>query len=82
MATFFCPQGGRFREVQLYFLGWLTTCGLSLSHTSTVKMVALLLNAEERDDMTAAIITANISPTIPVGRMFNTNLPGKNHVSV
>ena len=45
-------------------------------------MVALLLNAEERDDMTAAIITANISPTIPVGRMFNTNLPGKNHISV
>ena len=45
-------------------------------------MVALLLNAEERDDMTAAIITANISPTIPVGRMFNTNLLGKNHISV
>ena len=43
-------------------------------------MVALLLNAEERDDMTAAIITANISPTIPVGRMFNTNLPDKNHI--
>lgn len=37
-------------------------------------MVALLLNAEDKDDMTAAIITAIIKPTMPVGRMFNTSL--------
>lgn len=51
------------------------TCGLIRSQTSTVKIVALLLNAEDREDITAAIITAIMRPTIPVGRMFNTSLP-------
>ena len=37
-------------------------------------MVALLLKAEDNDDMSAAIMTANISPTRPVGSTFNTNL--------
>ena len=41
---------------------------------STVKIVLELLNAEERDDMRAAIITANIKPTAPDGRMFRTSL--------
>ena len=52
----------------------LFTWGLSRSHTSTVKIVALLLNAEDSDDMTAANMTAIIKPTIPVGRMFKTSL--------
>jgi len=41
-------------------------------------MVALLLNAEDREDMTAAIITAIIKPTNPVGRMFRTSLQKQN----
>jgi len=37
-------------------------------------MVDELLNAEESDDMRAAIITANINPTRPDGKIFNTSL--------
>lgn len=51
--------------------------GLNISHTSTVKIVALLLKADDRDDMRAAIITAIINPTRPVGRTFNTSLKKK-----
>ena len=44
------------------------------NHTSTVKIVALLLNADESDDIRAAIITAIIVPTSPTGSKFNTSL--------
>ena len=37
-------------------------------------MVALLLKAEEREDISAAIITAIIRPTNPVGRTLRTSL--------
>ena len=50
------------------------TRGLKRSHTSTVKMVPLLLNTEERDDIRAAIITAIINPTNPIGNTLRTNL--------
>ena len=50
------------------------TWGLKRSHTSTVKMVELLLKAEEREDMRAAIMTAIIKPTNPTGSTFRTNL--------
>ena len=50
------------------------TWGLKRSHTSTVKMVELLLKAEEREDIRAAIITAIIKPTNPTGSTFRTNL--------
>ena len=53
------------------------TFGLNLSHTSTVKIVALLLNADERDDIKVAIITAIIKPTKPTGRTFKTSLEQK-----
>ena len=53
------------------------TFGLTLSHTSTVKMVALLLKADESDDIKAAIITAIINPTRPTGRIFRTSLENK-----
>lgn len=61
-------------NTKLIYTADIITCGLSRSQTSTVNMVALLLNAEDKDDMTAAIITAIIRPTMPVGRMFNTSL--------
>jgi len=64
----------RFNNDKLIYTADIFTCGLSRSQTSTVNMVALLLNAEDKDDMTAAIITAIIRPTMPVGRMFNTSL--------
>ena len=54
-----------------------STIGLKRSQTSTVKMVALLLNAEESDDIRAAIMTAIIRPTIPTGRTFRTSLRSK-----
>ena len=44
------------------------------NQTSTVKIVALLLNADESDDIRAAIITAIITPTNPTGSTFNTSL--------
>lgn len=50
------------------------TRGLKRSHTSTVKMVPLLLNTEEREDIRAAIITAIINPTNPIGNTLRTNL--------
>ena len=56
-----------------------STIGLKRSHTSTVKMVALLLNAEESEDIRAAIMTAIIRPTIPIGRTFRTSLESKNN---
>ena len=56
-----------------------STLGLKRSHTSTVKMVALLLNAEESEDIRAAIMTAIIRPTIPTGRTFRTSLESKNN---
>ena len=56
-----------------------STLGLKRSQTSTVKMVALLLNAEESEDIRAAIMTAIIRPTIPIGRMFRTSLESKNN---
>lgn len=49
----------------------------SNSQTSTVKMVALLLKAEDKDDMRAAIMTAIIKPTRPVGNTFSTSLQNK-----
>ena len=52
----------------------LHTCGLKRSQTSTVKMVELLLNAEESEDIRAAIITAIIKPTNPTGSTLRTNL--------
>lgn len=52
----------------------MLTRGLKRSHTSTVKMVPLLLNTEERDDIRAAIITAIINPTNPIGNTLRTNL--------
>ena len=64
-------QAVELNNLQIYIL----TFGLNLSHTSTVKTVALLLNADERDDIKAAIITAIIKPTKPVGRTFRTSLP-------
>ena len=48
--------------------------GLNSFQISIVKMVLELLNADDNDDMRAAIITASIRPTAPVGRMFSTNL--------
>ena len=44
---------------------------------SIVKMVDELLKAEERDDMRAAIMTANINPTRPDGKILSTNLKHK-----
>lgn len=44
------------------------------NHTSTVKMVPLLLNTDEREDIRAAIITAIIKPTNPVGSTLRTSL--------
>ena len=55
----------------------ISTSVLKRSQTSTVKMVALLLNAEESDDMRAAIMTAIIRPTSPTGRTFRTSLESK-----
>ena len=55
------------------------TFGLKRSHTSTVKIVALLLKADESDDIKAAIITAIITPTNPMGRTFRTNLQQNNN---
>ena len=55
------------------------TMGLKRNHTSTVKMVALLLNADERDDIRAAIITAIIKPTNPIGSTFRTSLQKIKH---
>ena len=52
---------------------------LKRSHTSTVKIVALLLNADERDDIRAAIMTAIIKPTNPIGSTFRTSLPKFKH---
>jgi hypothetical protein len=37
-------------------------------------MVALLLKAEDKDDIRAAIMTAIIRPTRPVGNTFSTSL--------
>ena len=54
-----------------------STKGLKRSQTSTVKIVALLLNAEESDDIRAAIMTAIIRPTNPTGRTFRTSLESK-----
>ena len=51
--------------------------GLKTFQISTVKMVLELLKADESEDMRAAIITANIKPTAPVGRMSKTNLKKK-----
>ena len=50
------------------------TFGRKRSHTSTVKMVALLLKAEDNEDIKAAIMTAIIRPTTPMGRTLSTSL--------
>jgi len=50
------------------------TCGLNKIQTSTVKIVALLLKADDNDDIRAAIMTAIIKPTKPTGSIFNTSL--------
>lgn len=58
------------------------TFGLNIIHTSTVKIVALLLKADDKDDMRAAIMTAIIKPTRPVGRTFKTSLKKKTFAAV
>ena len=50
------------------------TFGLKRSHTSTVNIVALLLNADESEDINAAIMTAIMTPTRPMGSTLSTNL--------
>jgi len=60
--------------VSIYMCDETVTCGRNRTQTSTVKMVALLLNADDNDDINAAIITAIIKPTRPTGRMFSTSL--------
>ena len=51
--------------------------GLNSLQMSMVKMVLELLKAEDSEDMRAAIMTASISPTSPVGRISNTSLCDK-----
>ena len=61
-------------QIRFWILQKKPTLGLMRNQTSTVKIVALLLNADESDDIRAAIITAIITPTSPTGSTFNTNL--------
>ena len=51
--------------------------GRNTRHISIVKMVDELLKADERDDIRAAIMTANINPTSPDGKILSTNLKYK-----
>ena len=47
---------------------------MNFCQISMVKIVLELLYTDDKEDITAANMTAIINPTIPVGKIWNTNL--------